>query len=159
MLILGIDPGLLVSGWCVLERKRSWSVVDHGKLTTPCNVKTGPDAVDRQIDLFKAMINWRIGLLWIDACAIEYQGPRRSNPDGYLVAELAGSMREVWSHFTDTDADMVTRNQALRAVCAARQRKTERAANAALKMMGIDLPNQHERDAAIVAVACGRRSA
>jgi len=87
------------------------------------------------------------------------QGPsRRGNPAGFLVAELAGSLAEECRQ-SGIEPTMVTRNEALRAVVMGRRGRgapSEKDANKALELLGIRLPNQHTRDAAMAAI-CGAK--
>lgn len=155
-LIIGFDPGLHDTGWSVLD---GHEVIDHGTMKVPKSF-----AGDRVLEM-TARVGDVIGRLTsrfpdLTHAAVERycdQGPtRRGNPAGFLVAELAGSLAEECRQ-SGIEPTMVTRNEALRAVVMGirgRGAPSEKEANASLSLLGIHLPNQHERDSAMVAI-CG----
>lgn len=156
MIVLGVDPGLHDTGWSVFDGRE---VIDHGTIKVPKSF-----AGDRVLEM-TARVGDVIGRLTsrfpdLTHAAVERycdQGPtRRGNPAGFLVAELAGSLAEECRQ-SGIEPTMVTRNEALRAVVMGHRGRgapSEKDANKALEVLGISLPNQHTRDAAMVAL-CG----
>lgn len=156
---LGIDPGLGVTGWAIV---RGRELCDSGDIR--CS-KREPDLVEAIEDEVAAVLS-QIGTAFPMPTVVveryEYQGKARSsNPAGYTVAELAGSIatRAKCIGFTVL---RVTRNEALGCFRVGGRASygvpSEAHANAALAaLLGVRLSNQHKRDAAMAAVAGQRR--
>ena len=154
---LGIDAGLLLTGWAVVFGR---TCLDSGDLRLP--KRKYPDIVVAMEAEFRKLLE-QIGtaIRPRPTVVVEryvYQGrARATNPAGYEVAELAGSLA--------TRADSmgftvlrVTRNEALRCFSSRFRVPSEKEANAALEaLLGVRLSNQHKRDAAMAAIAGQRR--
>ena len=168
---LGIDPGLRcaqlggpgVTGWALVCGR---TCLDDGNLRLP--KRKYPDIVVAMEAEFTNLLKrvWNRVLLEqhpLPTVVVEryvYQGrARATNPAGYEVAELAGSLA--------TRADCmgfqvlrIPRNEALRCFRLGKGAgvPSEAQANRALEAwLGIRLSNQHKRDAAMAAVAGQRR--
>jgi Holliday junction resolvasome RuvABC endonuclease subunit len=154
---LGVDPGLRCTGWSLLDRRE---VLDSGSIRIPNGFRG--DTVFEMTARF-ADVLLRLVRPWPTLAVVERyvdQGPeRRGNPAGFLVAELAGALADECRH-AGIEPVMVTRNEALRAVVMGRRGRgapSEKDANKALELLGIHLPNQHTRDAAMAAI-CGSKT-
>lgn len=156
-IVLGIDPGLICTGWCII---RGRAVVDFGSLRCP---KSEADPVQWMVSRVNQLLMTHAQLLHSPLVSVERycdQGPvRRGNPSGYLVAELVGGIVQLCRSF-GFSVSTPNRNEALRAVVIGKRGRgapTEKRANETLRLLGIVLPNQHTRDAAMVALAGGNR--
>ena len=159
-LILGVDPGLKVTGW-VLTCGRV--VVKYGSIRIP--KQFDGDVVIEMAGLFQS----KLGHL-TDVCpflchgAVEryvYQGKKRAtNPDGPLVAELVGRIATECDR-SGVSTVVIPKNDALRAVVPSRRRgqiPSEKEANAMLAhLYGVRLSNQHEKDALMQCWAARQR--
>ena len=159
---LGIDPGLLLTGWAVVSGRMC---LDSGDLRLPKR-KHADIVVAMEAEFRRLLEQIGTGMHPLPTVVVErivHQGKKRStNPANPEVAELAGSLatRADCMGFTVL---RIPRNEALRCFSVDRRRglrpqTSEKEANAALEaLLGVRLSNQHKRDAAMAAVAGQRR--
>lgn len=160
-LILGVDPGLKVTGWCLM---RGRDVVDHGSIRLPKTFRGDRvfEMTARVHDLLAQMFT----MVEPELAAVEryvYQGKKRAaNPAGFEVAELAREQKHECA-LMGMATMMISKNDALRACVPSRRRRgaqvpSEKEANAAIEALaGMRLPNQHEKDALMQCWAARQR--
>ena len=167
-LILGVDPGLKVTGWCLI---RGRDVADHGSIRLPKAFRGDRvfEMTARLHDMLTLHRRWLAppdGFpLKPDLAAVErytHQGKARAvNPAGVEVAELAREQAHECRLSGIDDTVLIPRNDALRSIVSSRRGSkipSEKEANAALEVLiGVRLPNQHERDAAMQCWAARQR--
>lgn len=159
-LILGVDPGLLVTGWAIMVGR---IFLDGGSIRLPKNFKGDRvfEAAARFRDQLGKLTGWCPTLTRAAVERYAYQGKARAvNPAGIEVAELAREIASECRH-AGLDTMLLTRNDALRAMVPNQTRRyvipSEKSANTYLQAIVGKLPNQHVRDAAMQCWAARQR--
>lgn len=131
MVVLGIDPGLEVTGWCLLDSRRH--VLGSG------DVKSSAYLSDQQrheviVKGLVAAFTWtRDAGFPPDVASIEqyvYQGQRSHNPNTFRLSRLVGALEE-WCRGLGLRVMGPTRGQALRS-CGLLSNSPDRALKMAL---------------------------
>lgn len=159
MIVLGIDPGLRVTGLALVELppgQARYRCID----TRSIRVKQGtPDDEARRL-VTRAICNYQ-EITWAEVIGVEdyvWQGPRSANLNAFRLSKLVGAIHEAVSGWTETAPVLVAKRECNEAIghsgeCDDRDIR----AGLALRFGGPVGRNAHERDAVLVALATAAR--
>lgn len=171
MNILGIDPGLRVTGWAVVSAAGSRRhVVATGSIRVPTQL-THLQRVAFAVEQAKTIVHTIQAKRAIDLAAVEdyrYQGARSHSKAAFAIAELVGRLKQLVTDAGIILVDGIDKNAANRALGLTGEVSPARIRVAVTRMLpaekvpllvnGKSKPsNAHEYDAALVAVAAGQR--
>lgn len=159
MIVLGIDPGLRVTGMALVELppgQARYRCID----TRSIRVKQGtPDDEARRL-VTRAIGNYQ-EITWAEVIGVEdyaWQGPRSANQNAFRLSKLVGAIHEAVAGWTDAAPILLTKSECNAAIghsgeCDDR----DIAAGLRLRFGGPVGRNAHERDAVLVALAAAAR--
>lgn len=172
MNILGIDPGLRVTGWAVVSAAgRRRHVVATGSIRVPTQL-THLQRVAFAVEEAKTIVHTIQAKRAIDLAAVEdyrYQGARSHSKAAFAIAELVGRLKQLVTDAGIILVDGIDKNAANRAlgltgkVSSARVRLAVKRMVPPVPVVNFEtarvrpLANEHECDAVLVAVAAHQR--
>lgn len=109
--VVGIDPGLHITGYAVLEFARlEPRILEAGCIRTPNNASMGQRVAQLQADIAEALVQWRPDLAAIEQLYAHYKHPRTAILMGHARGVILLACQQAGVAVKDVAATMVKKS-------------------------------------------------